>query len=53
MAWYDFLLIFLFLVGVLIMIFGPSHDKKSTFWGLLLMVSALIIKAFIWFESLI
>ncbi|MCX6749653.1 MAG: hypothetical protein NTW17_02825 [Candidatus Pacearchaeota archaeon] len=53
MAWYDILLILLFITGVLIMVFSPIHNKKSTFWGLLLMVVALVIKAFFWFESLI
>ncbi len=53
MVWYDIPLILLFLAGILILIFNSIHNKKATFWGLLLMVLALIIKAFLWFESLI
>jgi len=53
MVWYDILLIFLFITGVLIMVFSSIHNQKSTFWGLLLMILALTIKAFVWFEGLI
>jgi len=53
MAWYDPLLIFVFIVGFLLIAFSQYHHRRAFTWGVILMLTALLIKAFLWFESLI
>jgi hypothetical protein len=53
MLWYDPLIIFFALLGILIMAFSSHEKRNMMYWGLILLLGALIVKAFLWFESLI
>jgi len=53
MAWYDPLLILVFLAGILLLIFSHGHNKRNMILGMVLTLGALIIKAFLWFEGLL
>ena len=52
MAWYDPFIILVAVIGIL-MIFFNAHHKRNVTIGLSLLFGALIVKAFLWFESLI
>jgi hypothetical protein len=53
MQWYDPLLILTFFIGVFIIAFSHYHQGKASIWGWVLILVSLVVKAFIWFESLI
>ncbi len=53
MAWYDPILILVFIIGVLLLIFSHGANKRNVILGLVLVLGALVIKAFFWFESLL
>jgi len=45
--WYDYLIYFVIFVGILHLAWGLLEHKKFA-WGLILIISALIVKMFIW-----
>jgi len=53
MAWYDPLLILVFVTGFLLIVFSHYHHRRAVLWGLILILASLIIKAFLWLESMI
>lgn len=53
MAWYDPILIFFFVAGLLLMALSSFNNKRLMYWGLFIAIATLIIRAFIWIESMI
>lgn len=53
MAWYDPIIIFFALMGILMIIFSSHEKKNMVYWGVILLIGSLIVKAFLWIESLI
>ena len=56
MAWYDPILILTFVTGLLIMAFSHHsdyHHRRAITWGVILMIGSLIIKVFLWLESML
>ncbi|MFH1311085.1 MAG: hypothetical protein ABIH65_01630 [Nanoarchaeota archaeon] len=54
MEWYDSFIILGIITGVFLAFFGSYHGKnKNGFFGLILIMLSLIVKASIWFASLL
>lgn len=53
MQWYDPLLIIMALIGFAFIGLSSYHEKRGMMWGLLLILIAAVIKASIWFGSMV
>ncbi len=53
MVWYDIPIIFVGVIGLLLIIFSSYDNRKMMYWGVILIIAALIVKASIWFAGLV
>ena len=56
MQWYDYIFIFIGMLGLILTLFGSYHNagtRKSGVWGLILVIGTLIARVVLWIIQII